>query len=465
MRNFVERLDVALRIKTEVFGDLPQHVNYRADVDEIKSKIGVYSHLSVTLTDVNGKWVPLGVVHAKDLHKPLLGTVTLRDFCNREEAVLSSVRPATRVKVVAAMEELQFVPNAVARRLSKGKHWVLGLVFTHAPIDDSPLALEEASLLYTDIVIRGVESRAAALGYSLLLRSAGTSRTESMASLMDLTGTVDGLIVLDRILSNTEANILARRLPLVLLAGRGDSTSAMTVRVDNEFAMTSLAEHFVGIHGVKRAGFVSGFDESPDSLARELAFKESMSRLGAIVADHDVLKADWTSGGGAAAMRQRLLSNEALPEVFACANDQMAVGVIHTLGDYGLTVPGDIAVTGFDDITLSRYFNPPLTTIRQSGNVLGEMAVNTLVAYLDGAEPVSQSVVLPTQLVVRRSCGCVQEGELDGESRDSTLRAQGDVNDDRDCSPTWALRRDGLGGDHGELPLAAISCPATRFRP
>jgi LacI family transcriptional regulator len=310
------------------------------------------------------------------------------------------------------MEELEFVPNAVARRLSKGKHWVLGLVFTHAPIDDSPLALEEASLLYTDIVIRGVEARAAALGYSLLLRSTGFSRSESMTSLMDLTGTVDGLIVLDRILTGAEANILARRLPLVLLAGRGDSTSAMTVRVDNELAMTSLAEHLVASHGVERAGFVSGFDESPDSRAREIAFKEAMVRLGGLVGDRDVLKADWTSGGGAAAMRQRLSMGGPMPEAFACANDQMAVGVIYALGDFGLSVPGDVAVTGFDDITLSRYINPPLTTIRQSGNLLGEMAVDTLVASLDGAEHVARSVVLPAQLVVRRSCGCVQDGEL-----------------------------------------------------
>ncbi len=85
VRNFVERLNVALQIKTEVFGDLPQYVNYRADVDEIKSKMGSHTHLSVTSTDENGKLIPLGIIHANDLHKPMLGTVTLRDFCNREE--------------------------------------------------------------------------------------------------------------------------------------------------------------------------------------------------------------------------------------------------------------------------------------------------------------------------------------------------------------------------------------------
>jgi hypothetical protein len=90
VRNFVDRLDVALNIKTQVFGYLPQYVSYRDDVDEIKSKMGSYPYLSVTTTNKDGKLIPLGVVHAHDLHQSLLGTVTLRDFCNREETRIPS---------------------------------------------------------------------------------------------------------------------------------------------------------------------------------------------------------------------------------------------------------------------------------------------------------------------------------------------------------------------------------------
>jgi hypothetical protein len=90
VRSYVERLDVALSIKANVFGYLPHYVSYRADVDEIKSKMGSYSYLSVTSTGKDGKLIPLGIVHSNDLHKPLLGTVTLRDFCNREETKIPS---------------------------------------------------------------------------------------------------------------------------------------------------------------------------------------------------------------------------------------------------------------------------------------------------------------------------------------------------------------------------------------
>lgn len=90
VRSFVERLDVALSIKKNVFGYLPQYVSHRADVDEIKSKMGNYQYLSVVSSEKEGKLIPLGIVHAHDLHQSILGTVTLRDFCNREETKIPS---------------------------------------------------------------------------------------------------------------------------------------------------------------------------------------------------------------------------------------------------------------------------------------------------------------------------------------------------------------------------------------
>ena len=105
-------------------------------------------------------------------------------------------------------------------------------------------------------------------------------------------------------------------------------------------------------------------------------------------------------------MRARLDRDEPLPHVFACANDQMAVGVIFALQEAQLRVPEDIYVTGFDDITLTRYFNPPLTTIRQSGGILGSVAVDALVATIEGSLEGTRTIVLPTELVVRASCGC-----------------------------------------------------------
>jgi len=90
VRLYVEKLEVALSIKAEVFGYLPKSISYRADVEEIKAAMGNYSYLTVTYADAQGKLLPLGVIHAHDMHKPFLGTVSLRDFCNREETKIPS---------------------------------------------------------------------------------------------------------------------------------------------------------------------------------------------------------------------------------------------------------------------------------------------------------------------------------------------------------------------------------------
>lgn len=82
---YIEKLEVALHIKREVFQHLPQHISYRDDVDEIRSKIGNYPYLTVTASDKNGKFVPLGIIYSQEIHQNTLGTVSLRDFCNREE--------------------------------------------------------------------------------------------------------------------------------------------------------------------------------------------------------------------------------------------------------------------------------------------------------------------------------------------------------------------------------------------
>jgi hypothetical protein len=90
IRKYVDRLGIALNIKREVFGYIPQVVSYRAEVEEIRSKLGTYPYLTVTVPDLAGKQVALGVIHASDIFRPILGTVSLRDFCNREETKIPS---------------------------------------------------------------------------------------------------------------------------------------------------------------------------------------------------------------------------------------------------------------------------------------------------------------------------------------------------------------------------------------
>jgi LacI family transcriptional regulator len=102
-----------------------------------------------------------------------------------------------------------------------------------------------------------------------------------------------------------------------------------------------------------------------------------------------------------------------LPRAIVCADDETAIGVMHALAENGIDVPGDVAVTGFDDIPVTRHFRPQLTTVRQPILELGETAFDVLRSMITEGQPAQREVVLPTRPVRRRSCGC-QPG-LDAE--------------------------------------------------
>jgi LacI family transcriptional regulator len=104
---------------------------------------------------------------------------------------------------------------------------------------------------------------------------------------------------------------------------------------------------------------------------------------------------------------ERLLSEGAdLPEAIACANDQSALGVVHALTQHGLDVPGDIAVTGFDDIPVARHLRPLLTTVRQPIQQLGATAFEALYSMVCDGDTAGRNIMLPTALIPRESCGC-----------------------------------------------------------
>jgi LacI family transcriptional regulator len=314
-----------------------------------------------------------------------------------------SIRPDTQERVLRAIRDLGFVPNSAARGLSSGSKKVIGLVFARVPSEDDLLELEEETLLFTDSVIRGAEYAAQQNGYSLLLH--GTGRGTAASAIAGLTSATDGLILADQVLSERRVAPLARRVPIVLLAGSGRSRSAATVRVDNRTGMHEMAEHLIEVHGRRRLAFLSGSATSPDSQARAEAFRETAEALGATVEPDEWWIGDWSSAGAVETVRRRLQLPAPLPDAIACASDSTAIGVQHALSAQGIQVPADMAVTGFDDIPLARHLTPGLTTVHQPIQRLGRVAVEVLLARIKGVA-CARDVVLPTRFVVRASCGC-----------------------------------------------------------
>ncbi len=350
-----------------------------------------------------GEYMPAGGVSAPTIYDVAeLANVSIATVSRVLNGQVSPGSP-THERVTAAVEQLSFVPNGAARGLSKGLKKVLGIVFGGSPATDDLVSFEEESLLFADAVVRGAESGAQRLGFSLLLSGAGPGASEQ--TLADLTGKVDGLILLDQVLPERRVAPIARRVPVVLLAGSGRSRVAYTVRVDNVSAMGAVAEHLVVVHGLRRLAFMSGLAASPDSSSRAESFMHAASELGATVEPLATWAGDWTSGSAARTTRARLEAGD-LPQAIVCANDQMAIGAMHAAIRAGLTVPGDVAVVGFDDISVARHLMPPLTTVRQPSRQLGATAVDVLVDVVTGRPPADRELVLPTALVIRASCGC-----------------------------------------------------------
>jgi LacI family transcriptional regulator len=261
-------------------------------------------------------------------------------------------------------------------------------------------------VLYTDEIIRGSSWRASQLGYSLFACAIQMGKELPANPLQQLYSTVDGLILTDRVVNNVKVMRIAKRMHAVHLSGAGDSQFGGTIRVDNAGGIEAVVRHLREVHGVATFGFVGGTKDSPDATARRDAFLAGVQSVGGTAAPQDILIGDFSVTQAEYAISERLTLTDPLPEVLVCANDQMAIGIMGVLRKRGISVPGQLLITGFDNIPLSRAVSPGLTTVTQPSFELGVRAVNMVVGLLDGDVGIGTVDTLPASLVVRGSCGC-----------------------------------------------------------
>jgi LacI family transcriptional regulator len=236
------------------------------------------------------------------------------------------------------------------------------------------------------------------MGYSLFACAVRIGHDEGMLPLQQLSSSVDGVILVDRVVNDVGAMRIAKRMRAVHLSGSGATKFGATVRPDNESGIRALVHHLATEHRIRDFGFVGGIPNSDDACG--------VKKDGGRVRDENILVGEFSMMRAEAELERRLTIESPLPEVFVCANDQMAIGIIHVLNERGIKVPQDILVTGFDDIPMARTARPGLTTVRQSSFNLGVAAVDLVVGLLDGDVEKGSMVTLPTELVVRKSCGC-----------------------------------------------------------
>ncbi|RPK91880.1 Catabolite control protein A [Streptomyces sp. ADI98-10] len=327
-----------------------------------------------------------------------------------------SVRAQTREKVMEAARELGYVPSGSARGLASRTTGVLGLCFPDFADQDAETAAvasdaddDQAVMLYSDQIIRGMERAARRHGYALLIAASLDGGPESLVA--KVAGRVDGFAVLARTVPTEDLEVISRRLPVVMLAGPREIDHLDHIVVANAEGERELTRHLIEDHGLRRLAFIGGEEHAPDAEARFRGFQEACRDAGLPVPSRPELRAGMMTQAEGALAAGTLLDRSVgtgveRPEAMLFANDQMAVGALQALERRGVRVPEDIAVTGFDGIPLSRIVRPPLTTVRQPIRRLGEQAVELLVQRLADPGRAPVSLELPVSVTRRASCGC-----------------------------------------------------------
>ncbi|WP_341936663.1 LacI family DNA-binding transcriptional regulator [Marinimicrobium sp. C2-29] len=317
------------------------------------------------------------------------------------------VKPKTLAAVQSAIDETGYAPNALARNFRRGK---TGLVL---------VVLQSVGLPFWEGVMRGINGVARETGYSILIRETASSQPElDDYCKMVMSKEADGIIVLasPSPISSTSSSHYsnqARRTPIVL--GCENVTDEMahipSVRVDNRRAASEATQYLLQL-GHQRIGFIAGSRGSLLTRDRERGYRDAMKASPRGEHSGWVVNGDQTIEGARRATRQ-LLSLPEAPTAIFCANDEMAMAAIFEVKRRGLRVPDDISVVGFDDTRYAAIMDPPLTTVVQPTEEIGERTMRRLISAIEGHDIGEAPEIVEHRLIVRDSTAPPRAGEPD----------------------------------------------------
>lgn len=308
------------------------------------------------------------------------------------------VTEATTARVWDAITALNYAPHAAARGLASNRTNTIGLV------------LSDISGEFFGPMLRGIEAGTREYGFDLLIHCTHTAEDSATRINYPLgEHNADGILIFNESLAANEIERLYRRqFPIVLLyRSPPNSLNIPSVGFENKAGARKLVDYLIEKRGYRRIAFLRGPQGIEDSYWRELGYKESLAAHNIEFDESLVATGGFNEYQGQAAVAQLLGRSKPFEAIFA-ADDDSAIGALTALKEAGLRVPEDIALVGFDDIRPSRYLTPPLTTIRAPIETAGREAVRQLVSLIQTgkAEP---EILLPTEMIIRRSCGAPSE--------------------------------------------------------
>jgi DNA-binding LacI/PurR family transcriptional regulator len=305
------------------------------------------------------------------------------------------VKPATRERVLAAINKLHYTPDPIARSMISKRTNSLGIV---VPFFTRPFFME---------VLRGIEAVSARLGRELVLYNVETdAQRDHYFSEFPVLRKVDGLLIVSLPLSDTVSSRLKdAKLPVVLIDAYSPLFTSLVVNnVEGAYqAVRCLIEK-----GHRRIGFINGeiegnfkFNQANDRL---IGLHRAFGEAGLLFEPELVLTSEWSRMGGKQAALQLLLQQERPTAIFA-ASDMQAVGVLDAAKALGITVPEQLSIIGFDGIEVSELLD--LSTIQQPMQEMGQAGAEMLVELIDNTAKTPELIRFNTRLVERRTTGAV----------------------------------------------------------
>ena len=305
------------------------------------------------------------------------------------------VRSETRRRIHEVAQRLRFTPNTTARSLSTRRTHTIGVL------------LPDLYGEFFSEMIRGIDETVQQHRFHVLISRSHNQPEEVEAALRAMRGRVDGLILMaSGIDSAAVAHNLPERMPVVLINADYDAAAYHTVDIDNYGGAFAMTEHLLQL-GHTEIRMIGGAGGNRDAYERKRGFRAALEQKGLTWLDGWIVSGAFTEASGYRAT-QTLLTQSIQPTAIFAANDSMAVGALSALREAGRRVPEDVAVVGFDDIPIAEYVTPPLTTVRVSIATLGARAAERLFSSIQAHNKNErQHEVLPTELVIRSSCGAM----------------------------------------------------------
>jgi DNA-binding LacI/PurR family transcriptional regulator len=303
------------------------------------------------------------------------------------------VSVATRERIRGIAREHGFQMNDPARRLSRRRSDVIAFVtYEYAASERVP----DAFVLE---IMSGLSGGLHAGGYDLLVIQTASDDTSWIARYLD-SGRVDGFVLLAASCTVEQMRALeARGAPFVIWGLESDTRNYGTVSGDSFAGGRMATEHLLRT-GRNRVAFIGGPITESEVQDRYGGYAAALGAAGIAVDDELVAYGDYKPESGAAKMRELLEHRADIDAAFVCS-DVMAVAAIEELRAHGRTVPGDVAVVGYDDVAIAAHSDPPLTTVRQPGPLAGRLLAQSLIQYLSTGVVTHASI--PAELVVRGS--------------------------------------------------------------